>query len=116
ALARDAHRELEPEAARIRDAGERADSQMLSIRLAALGDGELVPQVERGGRAVEARADVRRRGGRADPHRVRQARTWTIESTSTSTISEAIRSTASGSLSPCPVITATTVPEAPTLR
>src|SRR6266511_66163 len=114
ARARDPNRELEVEAARILEQRVRANAEMLVIGLAPFGDDELVPEIQRRRRAVEAGAEVRRRCRRAHAHRVRHANTSAIASTSTSTIGSAMRSTASGSLSPWPVTTTTTVPAAPT--
>src|SRR4029079_14592734 len=82
--------------------------------LATLAHDELVPEVERRAGAVESGADVRGRGRRADAHGKRQAKLSTTASASSSTAGSAMRSTASGSFSPWPVTTTTTVPDAPT--
>src|SRR5581483_12396471 len=77
ALARDPVDEAKREALRRRDPGERAHAQVLLVDGAiALGHLELVPQLEGDRGDVEAGAEVRARGGRADvdPHAPRPSR------------------------------------------
>ena len=94
-----AFREREAEAVRRSESRERTDGEMVGLGFAAVfGELELVPEIERRAGAVEARSEVRRRGGSAHvDHQLAPGR----------------RSSASGSLRPCPVSTNTTrVPSA----
>src|SRR6185503_2229319 len=86
-------------------------AEMVEVGLAvALGDLELVPEVESGGRTVEARTDVRRARGCADTHGChRDASAIASGSGSTATGSGLKRAAVSGSLRPCPVTTHTTI-------
>src|SRR5581483_8592085 len=89
--ARDPVRPVEAQALRRAHEPEGADPEVRGVGgvVGPLADLDLVPEVERGGRAVEPRPEVRGRRRRADPHR---------------------RSAASGSFRPWPVSTATTRP------
>src|SRR5262249_21986531 len=88
--ARDGRRPLEGKPLGRCDQAERADADVSRVgRLVPLADLDLVPEVERRRRTVEAGPEVRRGRRRADPHS---------------------RSAASGSFSPWPVMTQTTRP------
>src|SRR5207247_11113982 len=115
ALARDPARELEAEPARVAEQPEGADAEMAGVGVAAFAHDALVPEVERGRRAVEPGPEIPRGGRRAHAHRKHAAGPPAIASASgsTSTTGAAMRSTASGSFSPWPVTMTTTVPAAP---
>src|SRR5205823_7760934 len=103
----------------------RAQAQMLGpggqlVRAVALDDdldgiglldGELVPEVERDRRRIESRPHVRRRRRGPDRDRKRHRTAAAIDSGSASTerAGSAERAAVSGSLSPWPVTTHTTV-------
>ncbi len=90
ALARDPLDERERAALRRREARERLHDEVALVHVAvALADLDLVPEIERDARDVEAWAEIGRRCRSSDPH-------------------AASLSVASGSLSPCPVRTQTT--------
>src|SRR5918996_918435 len=109
ALARDPVRECERAAIGGCDPSERADAEVTLVGLlVSLTDLDLVPEIERHRGAVEGRAEVGGCRRSADPNRHAAASAIASASGSTSTGGSAWRSTASGSLSPCPVTTQTT--------
>src|SRR5262249_58203862 len=95
---------------RVGDARERADADVIEVGwLVPRAHIDLVPEIERNSDAVEPWPKVRGRSGRADAQRVGQATAAIASgSGSTATGGGVSRSTASGSLSPWPVMTQTT--------
>src|SRR5262249_46652078 len=111
ALARDPVDECKALALDRRKSCERPDSQMVAVgESVPVGYLELVPEIERDRGAVVARPDVCRRRRSADADGAhRDAASIASGSGSTGTGSGLSRAAVSGSFSPCPVITHTTV-------